>query len=444
MPASISLMYITCNIITSGKCKQIRASASIFLPGLVVIAILLTCAPLSAASGYTLDIFGNANKDDTIDLNDVAHTGSIVLGLDSRAELADAKYDSEVNVLDMTQIELIILGLEKEITFLDDYVTEDNPNGKPVTIKKPVERMIVLSTYATEAVRSLKSTDKIVGVPTYFVTDHAKFLKELVNLPTIGSGFKPDIEKVIELEPDMVLAYVTSPKPEEFEDKLPESITVVHLDFTRADRMIEDFAKLGYILGKRDEAGEIADFYREFDSTINEQVWKLPEDEKPAVYIESIWNSESKYKAIGKNTGTDNAVTMAGGVNIADFDDYKTIDAEWVITQDPDIIIAQVFTGMGCGYEHDDPSGLKMVRESIVNRPELAGVTAVKENRVYCISIQVTTKPRYFVGVAYLTQCFHPQIFYDYDTQAKHEEYLERFQGVPYQGIYVYPPLKMS
>ena len=415
-----------------------------FSLGLVITVVLLTCVQASAASDYTLGIFGNANEDDTIDMQDLEYAERIVLGLDDQTQLADVRYDGKIDILDVTQIELIMLGREKELTFLDDYITENCPNGKPVTIKKPVERMIVLSTYATEAVRSLKSTDRIVGVPTYVSTQHARFFPELVELPNIGSGFKPDIEKVIELEPDIVLAYATSPKPEEFEDKLPESITVVYLDFTHADLMIEDFAKLGYILGKRDEAEKIADFYREFDSSINEKVGELSKNEKPGVYIESIWNPESKYKAIGKNTGTDNAVTMAGGVNIADFDDYKTIDAEWVITQDPDVIIAQVFTGMGCGYEYDDPSGLEAVRQSIMNRPELAEVTAVKENRVYCISIQVTTKPRYFVGVAYLTKWFHPELVDDFNIQEEHAEYLERFQGVPYQGIYVYPPLAES
>ncbi len=415
-----------------------------FLLGLVITVVLLTCVPVSAASDYTLGIFGNANEDKTVNRDDVEYTKRIVLGLDDQTQLADARYDDRINILDVTQIELIMLGEEKELTFLDDYITENYPHGKPVTIKKPVERMIVLSTYATEALRSLGYIDRIVGVPTYTVTQHALFFPELVNLPTIGSGFKPDIEKVVELNPDMVLAYATSPEPDEFEDKLPESVTVVHLDFTRADLMIEDFAKLGYILDRRSEAEEIADFYREFDSSINEQVGKLSEDEKPGVYIESIWNSESKYSAIGKNTGADNAVTMAGGENIADFDGQKTIDAEWVITQDPDVIIAQVFTGMGCGYEHDDPSGLEAVRESIMNRPELTEVTAVKENRVYCISIQVTTKPRYFVGVAYLTKWFHPELVDDFNIQAEHAEYLERFQGVPYQGIYVYPPLAES
>ena len=409
------------------------------LIGITALMVLLCCALPAAASDYTLGIFGNANEDDTINMQDVTYTELIILEYRDATELADAKYDGDIDILDMTQIALIILGREKELTLLDDHFTDDYPCGKPVTIKKPVERMTVLSTYATEAVRSLKSTDRIIGVPDYTVTQHALFFPELTGLPTFGSGFKPDLEKVIELEPDMVLAYATSPKPEEFEDKLPESITVVHLDFSRADLMIEDFAKLGHILGKRDEADEIADFYEEFDNSINEQVEELSDDEKPRVYIESIWNSESEYTAIGKNTGTDNAVAMAGGMNIADFNGYKTIDAEWVITQNPDVIVAQVFTGMGCGYEHDDPSVLESVRDAIMNRPELAKVTAVKEDNVYCISIQVTTKPRYFVGVVYMVKWFHPELFEDLNPQEIHEEYLERFQDMPYRGVYIYP-----
>jgi len=413
-----------------------------------IFAFLFAAIPVSAHSNihkaesnhqFTLEIYGNANEDDTIDMRDVTYIKLVIFGKKPETEFCDANYDGRVSMLDVVQTKLIIVGKEAKLTLLDDYITENYPDGKPVTINKPVERMIVLSTYATEAVRTLKSMDKIVGVPTYTVTQHALFFPELVGLPTIGSGFKPDIEKVIELEPDIVLAYAESPKPEEFDDKLPESIKVVHLDFSRADLMIEDFAKLGYILDKEDDAKEIIDFYEEFNSKINERTAGLSDDEKPKVYLESIWELDSKYKAIGKGTGPDAACAMAGGINIADFDGYKTVDPEWVIKQNPDIIIAVVFTGVGCGYEHDDPSALEAVRESIMNRPELAEVPAVKEGKVYCIAIQVTSKPRYFVGVAYMAKWFHPELFEDLDPRALNEEYLNKYQGMPYRGVYAYP-----
>ena len=88
-----------------------------------IIMMLLLTLPASA-SDYTLKIFGNANEDDTINMQDVTYLELIILEYRDETELADAKYDGEIDILDVTQIELIILGKEKELTILD------NINGK--------------------------------------------------------------------------------------------------------------------------------------------------------------------------------------------------------------------------------------------------------------------------------------------------------------------------
>ena len=398
----------------------------------IALCTMLLISPAIASSVDTLEIYGNANEDDTIDMRDLTYVKLIFFGKKPVTELADAKYDGKINPLDFIQIKLIIVGKEKELTIVDDF-------PKIVTIHKPVKRIVILSTYGVEAIRSLKAVDKVVGVPGYLAEQHGAFFPELSKLPGIGSGFTPDIEKVLELEPDVVIAYEKSPDPGKFDAKLPENIKVVHLSFSRAELMIKDFEKLGYILNKRDEAKELTDFYEEFTNTINEQVEELLENEKPRIYIESIWSSESEYRAAGKGTGADDACTIAGGINIADHTGTKTVDPEWVITQNPDIIVGMTFTAAGCGYEHDDPSKMKAIREGIMNRPELAEVTAVKEGKVYCVAFQIVGKPRYFVSIAYLTKWFHPELFEDIDPKAIHQEYLERFQGMPYRGMYAYP-----
>ena len=416
---------------------------SVFLVALPVIAAdqnqntqEVSASEVATASedDFTLGIYGNANEDDTIDMRDVTYTKLIIFGKKDETELADAYYDDEVDVLDVVQIKLIILGRESELTIIDDF-----PEPKSVTLPKPVNRIVVLSTYSAEAMRSLKAIDKVVGVSSTIISTCYVFLPELTELPDVGSSFHPDIEKVIELEPEIVLAYDKYPNPGEFDDKLPENIKVVHLGFTRVERMIEDFIKLGYIIDKRDEAEEITDFYEEFNNEITERVEGLSEDEKPKVYFESMFYSDDKYKGIGKGEGIDDACTMAGGINIADFDGYKDVEAEWVIRENPGFIIAQISTRLGSGYEHDDPSEIITLQEGIMNRPELTSVTAVEEEKVYCISSQITYKPRYFVGVAYMAKWFHPELFEDLDPEALNEEYLERFQGVPYRGVYAYP-----
>ncbi len=89
------------------------------LIGMNLIMLLLCCTLPTAASDYTLDIFGNANEDDTINMQDVTYTELIILEYGDQTQLADAKHDDRINMQDVTQIELIIRGREKELTLID-------------------------------------------------------------------------------------------------------------------------------------------------------------------------------------------------------------------------------------------------------------------------------------------------------------------------------------
>ena len=61
---------------------------------------------------------------------------------------------------DVTQIELVILGKEKELTFLDLF-------GEAETINKPIERLINLGIKGPVAVRAIGAKDLLVAVGTH-------------------------------------------------------------------------------------------------------------------------------------------------------------------------------------------------------------------------------------------------------------------------------------
>ena len=158
-----------------------------FLLVLVITAILLGSVPSASASGeYTLGIFGNTNEDDTIDLKDVECTQRIILGLNDQTQLADSKYDEQINILDVTQIELIMLGKEKELTFID--ATEN-----PATVSLPIKRMVILNTYFAEAVAVLDERDKVVGVSST-MTEYSKLFSKLSMKSNVGDWSTPDID----------------------------------------------------------------------------------------------------------------------------------------------------------------------------------------------------------------------------------------------------------
>ena len=411
----------------------------------VLMVLLASCVPLAiipaAAADYTLDVFGNANMDDTIDEDDIAYVEGIIDGTNERTELADADYDGEVDADDITQIEQIIGGEEKELTIIDTV-------GSIVTIDKPLENVVVLNWNTLEVMRSLKlEKEKIICVSKSTIGKE-QFFPEFKDSPSAGSGWSPDIEKILELDPDAVFLYAThfETSCDEVQKRLEDaSITVVRLDCFKPENYLEEVNKLGYIFDKEDEAEDFFEFYEGYSNDIKESVDEIPEDKKTRVYFEGFGEP---YKIGGEGTALHQIVGVAGGKNI--FDDisgYKVIDREEVMVRNPEIIVKQGYARGKYGYNVDDVTWLKDIRDEIAGRPELANVSAVKDERVY-VMIKELTGGKHFIAIAYMAKWLRPDLFEDLDPQAIHQEYLTRFQGLDYDldehGVFVYPPMEES
>ena len=382
---------------------------------------------------YVLDIYGNANEDDTIDMRDLTYVKLIFFGKKPETELADAKYDGKINPLDFIQIKLIIVGKEKELTLLDSV-------DRIVTVKKPMERIVVSSRNIIETMRSIKAADKIVGVSDAVIKDKL-FFPEFSKLPTVGTGWTLDYEAVLSLNPDLVCTYTD--KAAEQAEKL-SGIPVVGANCYMIDSYIEEVKKLGYIFGKKEETKEFLNFYQEHMNTIKEQVEGISEEDRPKVYHES----SKRYASVpGKGTGTHQMIVIAGGNNIfSDLTGYMNVDPEEVIERNPDIIIRKLWGYTG-NYllDVEDTAALKVLWEDAMNRPELQNVAAVKSSSIYVYTTDVYRGGRHLIGTAYFAKWFHPSLFKDLDPKAMHQEYITRFQGLDFdldkQGVFVYPPL---
>ncbi len=403
----------------------------------IALCTMLLISPALASEDETLDIYGNANEDDTIDMRDLTYVKLIFFGKKPETELADAKYDGKINPLDFIQIKLIIVGKEKELTIVDSA-------DRIVTVKKPEEGIIPLSDPHADVIRVLEAENNVVGVTTGIAKEKT-LLPEMSKMPTVGSGWKPDIEKIIELHPDVVIHYVTWAP--ELEEKLePAGISVIRLDFTMPENILEEVIKLGYVLNKRSRAEEFVNWYNSYEDIIKSRTKELSEEEKPRVYIElypNIWEN----KAFGGGSSGDQQCKIAGGINIArELLSTAKVDPEWVITQDPEIIIQVVTSKAPSGYGVDDITGVKAVREKEMNRPEFQNITAIKNGDVYVMASDIRCGIQGIICIAYWAKWFQPDLFIDLDPQAIHQEYLDRFQRIDYDikehGVFVYPPLE--
>ena len=429
---------------------------SVFLVALPVIGVAadqnqtaqkVSASEVTAASedDFLLEIYGNANEDDCIDMRDYTYTARIICWLEDETTLADANYDGRISVADMTQIGLIILGRESELTFVD--ATDD-----VVTVDKPVKRIAVGHSSIAQLLRVLDATDMIVITDMYTPGMGTKFFPEISQLPDFGCVFDPDYEAILSVNPDIFMGLMESgltPPKEEYEEKLM-GVTVISpitscLRF-ETEKFIEEVTKLGYVLDKEKEAEEFIDWHIGYLNIIEDRIEKLSADEKPRTYIECCAN----YYMLGATYAK--MFDLIGAINIAADAESGYIEDEWLIAQNPEIIMqlgGNMWMGYSCGYDEDDPTSISQKIKEIMGRLGWVGTTAVKEEKVYIVDMYcVWEAPNFIIGTAYIVKWFHPDLFEDLDPKAIHQEYLDRFQRIDYDldehGVFLYPPIEID
>ena len=385
---------------------------------------------------YVLGIYGNANEDDTIDMGDVVYTKLAIFGKKPKTELCDAKYDGRINVLDVIQTKLIILGKEKELTLIDSA-------DRIVTVKKPIERLIVYS-MQLEMIRSLKvdKGDRIVGVDASIQggKNNILYFPEYQDKPTFTYR---DPESVLKLCPDLVIALPLDGSwwtPQELVLACEAASIPMFRAWcgVRGLMIVEEAEKLGYLFDKEDEADEFIDWYEgNIVNPVLETVKKIPEEDKPKVYSEYM-----RYRA---NFEPNSHIAKTGGKDIFE-GKGGAVDPEAVAKLNPDIIVLRRSIG---GFGTTDTTEFEEAREELMSRPELQKVSAVKTGRVYVfsgyiVSYMGSAGGRQFIHDAYQAKWFHPELFEDLDPKAIHQEYITRFQGLDIdldeKGVFVYHP----
>ncbi len=408
------------------------------LVGITAIMMLLCCTLPAAASDYTLEIFGNANEDETINMQDVTYTELIILEYRDRTQLADAKYDGRINMQDVTQIELIILGREKELTVLDSA-------GRTVTVEMPVERVVPLHMRHAGTVCVLGADDEVVGVDSTVIS-RGRLFPELSTLPSIGTVRAPDLEQILMLNPDLIITFTNFPDPASLEDKLPDTVSVIRMDLSRADDIPREMKMLGYILGRVSVADDYIAWYDGYVDAVKERVSAIPAEERVNVFMEREKTGKDPLVrwAYASGTGYTDLAVVAGGINIAeDYIDYHgDVETEWVVDQNPDVIIGLSYKG---GYEVDDDTAMREYYEEIIGLPGFENVIAVKDNRVHIISGDFSIGAQLPIGIVTVAKWLYPDKFEDLDPDEIHEEFLTEFMQIEYDldewGVFVYPDM---
>jgi iron complex transport system substrate-binding protein len=396
------------------------------LTAIVLCTLFLVALPGIATAqedDYILDIYGNANKDDSIDVCDITYTVRIFFGLEDETALADANYDGDIDTLDMWQEGLIILGRESELTIIDG-------TGRTVTLNMPIEK--IASSSMPQDIRricALGAADKIVGVPDVIIDEADRFpaiympYPELLELPIAGSPYfgGPYLEVIASLEPDLVIVSYADADAVQEAVGVP-TITTPAIDMNAlAFKGFKWFRMMGYVLGEQERAEELNSYFNDKLDEVRDVTSEI--DEKPGVYL-AFWTDYTYTPA------TYAPVEVAGGINVAEdtgtYGPYGPFmwqaSKEQIIAWNPDIILIHSYLPAPA---HNIP------KDNILTDPDLWSIPAVANEDVnYTKGFQFGWDPA--TGVIecfYMGKLFHPSEFADMNVEEEGNEILEEVYG---------------
>jgi iron complex transport system substrate-binding protein len=267
--------------------------------------------------------------------------------------------------------------------------------GRLVRIEKAPEKIISLAPSNTEIVYALGLEDRLVGV-----TEYCDYPEAAVEKPKIGGFSTVDIEKVVAIGPDLILA--ANMHKEEVIPRLEQlGLTVLTLDPKTLEEVLESIALVGQSTGKVEEASRLVSDMEARVKEITDKTATLSAEQKPKLFY-VLWYDPLSTAAGG--TRIHDLMVKAGGNNIAaNLTGYPDMSLEAVININPQVII--------CGQAHG--SGADLNYQFVMNEPRFRNIDALKNNRVYQVDSDLVSRPgpRIIQGLELFAQFIHPEIF---------------------------------
>ncbi len=268
--------------------------------------------------------------------------------------------------------------------------------GRGVTLNSVPERIISLSPSSTEILFAVGAGDQVVGV-----TNCCDFPPEAKTRNIVG-GFSVktiSIEKILSLEPDIVFSG-GSYHQTIIDALMKAGIIVYAVEAQGFEEVYGVIEAIGSLTGHPVKTAERIDYMKGLESQIVQVSALIPQEKRVRVFWE-IW--DNPFMTVGPGAAMGQVITKAGGINIfQDVEqDYPVISVEEIIARNPDVIM---------GPDNHEEA---LTPENIIKRTGWDTINAVKEERIYILDGNITSRPgpRIVNALGLVSRALYPEAF---------------------------------
>lgn len=269
-------------------------------------------------------------------------------------------------------------------------VTLADDDGVRVTLDQEPKRIVTFAPSNTEIMFALSLGDRLVGVSGSF-DDYPAEAKEIERVGGAGEfGVDPNLEKVVSLDPDLLLAISGG---DEWKKRLRDlGVPVFTINATNFDDLLHDIETVGLLTGAGDRAADLVSSMRKAESAVEARV---DAEGRVGCFFEAYY---PPLTTVGPHTFIFDLLELAGcdPVSAGAKADYP----EWSVER----LVSESFPF----YLVASESGASP--KAVAARPGFRAIRAVREGKVYLVDSDLISRPgpRVVMGLEDLADVLHP------------------------------------
>lgn len=263
--------------------------------------------------------------------------------------------------------------------------------GRKVRVPREVDRVVSLAPNLTEIVFALGDGEHLAGD-----TDYCDYPPEALRKPHVGGTVNPNLEEIVALMPDVVLA--TSINRRETVNALDRiGLPVFVTDPHSVDEMIATVEHIGGALGVEKSAAALTGDLRARLADLDRRLAGAA----PRRVFFVVWTSP--LMSAGSNTFIADALRRAGGRSVIETKaEWPHISMEEIVRLQPEFL---VFANANAGDAERDIDELR-------TRPGWRDLEALRRGNVVVISDSINRPaPRMVGAIEQLARALHPEAF---------------------------------
>lgn len=212
-------------------------------------------------------------------------------------------------------------------------------SGKTYTFKKPANRIVSLAPSITEILFAIGAGDKVVGR-----TKYCAYPAEVSKVKSVGTLYEPDLESILDLEPDAVIAATHMNEDVLKTLEKGKISTLTQASPAKISEIYILIEQLGRLTNKTYESRALVSSMKSKEERIDNVMKSIPANQKKEVYY-VVGTGKSEYTA-GKQTFIHEILVKAGCINVGSDVDKWSYSLEKLIDHNPEYMI-------GADYDFD-------------------------------------------------------------------------------------------